>query len=524
MAVTITDTRTVISDAQNTTGWVGSNTVNVITAEPTPVHGTACLGMVVSTATQHAYFTMGAAVNMGGAGTLVYAWVFPRGEMDTTANGGIQLILGDGTNRIGFHLSGSDRSAFRHDQGPVGWQCLVLDTANLPTDRTAFAGNFASLNLSAITQVGVAFKTLVKSVGGTVNCFWDILRHGKDGLIVTGGTAGDPGKFSEIVTLDRASATGRAYGVIRELGAGVFGVQAPISFGNAANSATFFEDENSTIIFEERGITNEKYGVTIRGTATTLDLNNCLFQAPPTRSAFMTMISGANAPNTVLLNNTQVVGFKQGVTLSLGTVTGCIFRDCGQVNTGPAVVRGTAFNQFAGTTGALLWQGSVDVRNSSFGGNSRAIQHTTAGEFTYDALSFSGNTSDVHNSSTGEVIVNAANGANPGSFVNTNGGTVVINNPTFFTFTVLDSAGNSKTNYEWRLYEADPTLGILGEVELAGEEYATSPTQEYTYNYSVDTDIVLQILHIGFEEEIFRGTLTNNNQNVTLRLTTEENI
>jgi len=127
MAVTITDNRTVPSNGGNnaqcdsTAGWTATDGPTLLTAAPDPVEATGCLGMQVSNATQNAYFTMGTAQNWS-AGMLVYVWVFSRGEPDTTANGGIAIQLGDGTNRIAFHVAGSDIAAFRHGAGPSGWQ------------------------------------------------------------------------------------------------------------------------------------------------------------------------------------------------------------------------------------------------------------------------------------------------------------------------------------------------------------------------------------------------------------------
>jgi len=274
MAVTITETRTVPANGGNngqcdaTAGWTATDGPTLYTAAPTPVEATGCLGMQVSNTNENAYFTMGASQNWS-AGMLVYVWVFSRGELDTLAAGGIAIQLGDGTNRIAFHVAGSDIAGFRPSEGPSGWQCLVIDTGNLPTNTTVLAGSLANLNLAAITQVGVYFKTLAKSVGGTENMFFDIIRYGNGGLIITGGTGGDPGTFEEIATGNRGVADGQAYGIVRKLADKTYGVQGPLTFGdNGGSSAHVFRDTNAIVIFEDRGLTRDKYYINVVGNAT----------------------------------------------------------------------------------------------------------------------------------------------------------------------------------------------------------------------------------------------------------------
>lgn len=269
MAVTITDLRTVRDGADTTTGW---NTGTVFTSEPTPIEATGCLGVQVSTATVDIYHAT-TAVDL--TDSLVYVWVYPRGAMDTLTNGGMSVHLGDGADRIAFHVAGDDVAAFRHEDGPVGWQCLLLDTSNLPSLHTVRAGALATLTLTAITQMGVTFKTLAKSIGGVENCFVDIIRYANmannDGAVldIIGGTSVTPGTFSEIAAADRTITNQAAYGVVRELGSGLYGVQGRLRFGNATGTASsWFEDVNVAVAFEDRGVAIGRYGFIIRACCT----------------------------------------------------------------------------------------------------------------------------------------------------------------------------------------------------------------------------------------------------------------
>lgn len=272
MAVTVTDNRTPWDAADSTTGWTGT-TLTLVTADPDPVEATGHLGNVVSTATVDCYFT--GSVDL--TNKLVYAWALPLGAMDTLANGGVAILIGDGTDRVGYHLAGSDRAVFRHNSGQPVYQCLVWDEASRPATTTVRAGVLANLTITAVTQIGVMFKTLAKSKGAVANCFVDIIRildpslNNGCALTVSGGTSGDPGTFTQIATEDSSTADVKAHGIVRLLGAGAIGLQGPLRFGDQASASSWFEDKNVTVVFEDRGLAASRYKLFIsdNGTGTT---------------------------------------------------------------------------------------------------------------------------------------------------------------------------------------------------------------------------------------------------------------
>lgn len=277
MAVTVTDDRTIINEADATTGWTGSVTISTGTADPAPIESTGWLGQRNNNTTTDAYVTITSA---NYTNVLVYAWIFPRTVLDTRTNGGACIQLGDGTNRVAYHLAGDDVAAFRHDSGPAqSWQCMVLDTAKLASySATVKAGSRATLegNLANITQVGIQFKGTVGAQGNVPNVYWDIMRRASTGagtgLTITGGTSGDPGTFDQIATEDRNTGNQRAHGVLRKLGTGAYGCQGVLRFGNATgSSSSWFEDKNVSLIFEDRGLDTDKYRIDIvdNGTGTT---------------------------------------------------------------------------------------------------------------------------------------------------------------------------------------------------------------------------------------------------------------
>jgi hypothetical protein len=123
---------------------------------------------------------------------------------------------------------------------------------------------------------------------------------------------------------------------------------------------------------------------------------------------------------------------------------------------------------------------------------------------------------EVINTSGGAVIIEGAGS----SFVTNTGPNITINNSIVFSFNLVPSI----VGYEWRLYEDNPAAGVIGNVELAGEEVATQDNQSYPYDYAGDLDVVLQILDSNYEESLTYFTLTSAANSRTIDLIVEESI
>lgn len=130
MAITIVDNRIILNEADATTGWTATDGPTVTTVAPDPVESTGCLAMQVSNTTENAYIAI-TSDDYSGGGSL-FILMADRAEFDTTVNGGIGIQVGDGTNRIAYHVGGSDGTGFRHDVGAVKWASFQIDLANKP--------------------------------------------------------------------------------------------------------------------------------------------------------------------------------------------------------------------------------------------------------------------------------------------------------------------------------------------------------------------------------------------------------
>jgi len=326
--------------------------------------------MQVSAAAENAYIAI-TSDDYSSGGTLS-VWIQDRAEFELTANTGIGIQVGDGTNRIAYAVGGSDGTAFRHDTGPVKWACFLLDIANKPANFVTLAGSEANLDEAAITQVGVYFETTVKSVGGADNCFWDVIRfadNGDDVVMQGGTTSGAAGNGSEAAVVDRSTGNQQAYGVIRQLAVGVYGIQGNITIGNAASSSDqYWEETNATYAWEDRGLSsNNYYRFALIGSSTATNceasFTACTFVVPSAASA---SFDGNGADLTVCtITDSTFIGFDQGIETSDDTGddwTGNTYIDSGQVVANGCDLSGSSFSGYTGAanTSALAYNLGVD--------------------------------------------------------------------------------------------------------------------------------------------------------------------
>lgn len=513
MALTITDDRTIISDCDATTGW-SSGSLN--TSDPDPVELSGCLALQASTATVRSYFTA-TAINFTAGNSpgpsLIYEWFTHRAALDTRANGGVGMYIGDGTNDIVFHMAGKDIAVFRHDSGPSLWQCLVLDTASLPTSYTVVSGSYASLNWAAITRIGIQFKTLAKSIGGSVNVFWDILRRGAIGVgfTMTGATSGTPGTFSEIATADATTTSGYGYGLSRQVEAGVYGVQGPLTFGSTtAGVDCYLTDSDKTLVFESRGMGNDKYVLKVLGNAssgvTNFSLTDCIIKSA---GPYVTCNFSSTGIDTLTLNRCTFSSLGNAISFSTASgdtanhnVTSCKFDVCGQIDPGLVTFTGsTIARSTAAATGALLIDadGTANMSGLTFvsGGSGHAIYITAAGSYTLTNFSYSGYGADgtsnasVYNNSGGEVNLTISGGSTP-TVLNGSGSTTnIITSPVTFSVTTKTTTGSLLSSVRVFVKAADGTGPMPYQESVTITRSGTTATVSHTGHGMASNDKVL---------------------------------
>jgi hypothetical protein len=465
MAITVTDNRTesTNADAESLTNWTSNESPALFSSEPNPKEGTNSIGMVVSTETSYAYVDITSA-DMS-AGTLIYVWQFNFAILDTTTNGGITIAVSDGTNTAGYKIMGSDKAVFGHSVGQPKWQCMVLDTAVLPASPLDLENTAASLDDTAVTGLGVGFKTLSKALGNTENCYVDVVRYGNGGLTITGDdTTGESGLgwIEDIAILDAASTAGGAYGICRAVGEGVYGFQGQILLGDVGSGNDDLNITDQTFLFEDRLLDINKYGLTIQGGSGTnnFTISNSNLLVPVGVGAFL-LATDADV-ESLDIAGTAFTNWDQGFDLSADVtnapnhdISGNNFTGCAQLNIGKTAFSNNSFvNSGHGTDeGAMLIDSATsltNVSNLNFTKDAAALGHaikiTATGaydliNFNYTGYEGTSTEATIFNDSGGLVTLSPTGG---GSITVRNGtsASTVIDNSQTVSITVRDQAGD----------------------------------------------------------------------------------
>jgi len=190
--------------------------------------------------------------------------------------------------------------------------------------------------------------------------------------------------------------------------------------------------------------------------------------------------------------------------MSSGTLnSSCAMQSCTISSSGALTPTGATVNKCTFTnvqqqapvsgTYAMIFNATSDataVTNCNFINCNRAIKITVAGTYTFSNLQFSGNIYDIENSSTGAITINATNGTNVSTFINTNGGTTTINNSVTLTVTVQNSVGAAIQNARVAIYKS---TNIVAGSELLSGLTNSSGVVTSSYQYLGNQNIVIRV-------------------------------
>ena len=491
MAVpTITPGFDILSTCDATTGW-SAGTVDTELFK----QGTASLSGILRTSGLNTRTYTSTSQNVTGKHLRLWLFYGAVGFLDTAANGGIRLFIQDTGGSIGYwYLGGSDTYG-------GGWVLLTVDC-----DRAFDSG---TANRTTINRFGFALQ-LTGSPRNATNTWYDYLVLDNGTYTVTGGTSGDPVTWSTLAAADNSA----GYGVVQRIN-GITFVNSAVTFGNSTGNI-YFEDTAQTVAFVDAPVNSSLYKIVATGgTGTTSfkmgtksgdqGIQGCTITAAGSQSYAVNL--GASTINTLGLYGCT---FNKAGTTTLPVasatreVLSCAWQQSGEVLASTVKFQ---YNSVIGATlrGLRISSVSHQVSDCQFIANPRAIHFDVAGTYTLSGVEASGNTYDVENSTTGTVTINAINGTNVASSLDTAGGTTVIVNAKSFSVT------NIIENSEVRILRQSDL------VELGGvENIATTPTGinnvsteadpdnagrfrlTYSYNYASDTPIFVVVLHLNY--------------------------
>lgn len=229
------------------------------------------------------------------------------------------------------------------------------------------------------------------------------------------------------------------------------------------------------------------------------------------------IINGVASPAYAVNTGTHVITIDAGSTLTAPSTGFNTLKTTH--SSGVAIQDATVINGWT-IDGDLFLNNANDLTNITITGD---LHINTGADSTLD---FSNVTVDgnVYNDATGNTLtINASNGSSltAGDAGTGNGQTNIVNTVTF-KFTLNPSL----TSYEWRIYEVTAIGSMSGAVEKDGEETATADNQTYSYSYSSDQPIAVQIINQpdnDYEESVTYYTLGNSSQDVSILLKKDDN-
>lgn len=206
-----TDNRTLINDCEANTGWSGDDTANAIATAGSFVQGSGALSTQLSNADEHMFTTQDSV----GAGTFSLDWsdstlymVIKDNLGDSYANGGIQFVVSDGTDTIGYDVAGNDAAGMPYRLGFSAFKLDVSEAVATPGGFTNFAGTEANLDQTVATGIGYGSLHLAKAVGSIDNVIMDgfyYIANDSYALTINGGTIGTPETMADVAADDVTS-------------------------------------------------------------------------------------------------------------------------------------------------------------------------------------------------------------------------------------------------------------------------------------------------------------------------------
>lgn len=218
-----------------------------------------------------------------------------RNLMDTVANGGMQVVIGNSTSAYDhFYVDGSNSEG----SDLAGWRNYAVDPTQTPSTTTG--GGAAGTNL-----VGFLWKILGSgSLKGNPNAI-DVQRHGRE-LQCTAGDLGNG--YATFLGAGSADATNTArWGILTPI-AGGYQFHGCFVMGTTATAVDFRDSNRNIIVLNDPFLPSTFNEFEIRNASSNVEWTNIVIQHQGTTS--------------------QVS--KSTLTLDVGTFTGlsCQFVDC----------------------------------------------------------------------------------------------------------------------------------------------------------------------------------------------------
>jgi hypothetical protein len=507
------DLRTELNPCDAITGFTADGPVGVDNTSGFFYEGTNAITTQHTNAAEHIYTT-----SIGGTRDLSDStcyMILKDNLIATAANGGVQFVLFDGTDDIGYGVGGNDDVGMALD---VFWNSYKLDVTEIGNAvyTNTYAGVLANLTTTAITGVGLGTVHLAKAQGNVDNIKLDRLSfhaNGSYALRINGGTVGTPETTTDV--LGDSVTTG--WGIVANPVGALYTFHAPVEFGEpAANADSYYSatDEQWVLIGGDVGVGHFPFRVISNSTDTqSFVLDGVAITSVGTRATYDFSDTNINILDLNAVNFTDM-GVMSWPTTTSGTrvVTNCIFNNGDLLDFGATTVTDAIINGTSRANGALTLDENTTYSanqdrltfNSDGTGHAFEMAPTGAGPFTYNLDGWTFNDYAVTDGSTGnevlfinpstlsaDITINISGGGDTPTIreVASYTGTITINNNVNVTLTGM------RDNTEVRV------LDNVTREFLAGIEDATTGTtnnRSFSFSLGAGTTVDIAVFNIAF--------------------------
>ena len=512
MAVSVTPNLTTFSLAQDNTGgtWVGAS--GGFDSEVFYQGSASWYYQTPKNGVGDGNFTPSSSVDMSATDVHLY-WamkcdVFAFAELlntGATASGLMVKIQSSASDYVTWHIAGKDTWGGE-------WKMFVLDVNNT-TNKFATVG---TLDLSAVTKI--SFLTDISNSGNIRvidNTNLNAVRFGT-GLTLTGTDF----NLADAAAIDELTAN--KYGVLFNIDGNIHS-QGRIITGNGATTTTF-NSTDEILIYKDAIVSTGLYELGFVGSGNTSIVKGLVAKGAGTSVSARYYLDASDVNADVTISGSTFIRAGLMDFVSTSDVQTSVFNNCLQIDPSTGVFKFNSISNFIGSTGAVLYP-TVDTNFSdlTFSLCDNDIEYNASSDSTSPSLA-----NIIHDDNAGDFDINNTSGAlvtfllsGTSNGNSSTGSAVTFTNPKTFKFTISPSI----TGYEWRIYYITAVGSLDGAVEQDGEESAIADNQTFSYNYSADQPMAVQIIALAAdkEEENVFFTLKNGNQDVTILLTKDNN-
>lgn len=426
---------------------------------------------------------------------IIWGYYSAPNSLATTANGGLQIIIGSGSGAYYHYYIGGNETLTFDTWVPYAINpdnSLHDNTTGSPTATEQFVGGLANLPTTSGPTKGAPLA-------------WDALRYGRATVDYTFGDVGNGyNTFSGAEGFGNDAS--RRWGLIEQI-AGVYRVQGFHRFGITGGDLVDFRDSNKVLFIRNTTkVTSAFNRFEIQNASSNVEWTNIIFQSLSTVSKGTFVVTAG----TLTAIDCQFIDLNTFTFLSSSTLSNCTFRRCGQITAPGTDMTDSTISGYTGAadTSALVWDvatdpdGYLDNTTHTKGTNAHhAIELGTNSplSMTFRGLVSSGyNATNAQNDSffhvkrtTGSVTLNLVGTSGNFSY-KTDGATVtVVSNPVTTSVTVRDNVGALLQNARVLLEASDGTGDFPYEESVTITRSGSTASVSHTTHGLVNNDWVV---------------------------------